>query len=128
MAKMYKNGKSNGMLGKFVPLPFYMLDSLAWKSLRPSSQATYIAIARRYDGSNNGRIAVSNRELAERIHYSRQTASVCVRELIEKRFITVVTPSSFDRKVKRAAEYRLELWPCDVTGERASKEFMKWKP
>jgi hypothetical protein len=124
---MNKKGRSKSNLGRFVALPHYMLDSAAWKSLRPSSQATYIAIAHLYNGTNNGRLAMSNRMLAERIPYSRATAKRSIEELTKKGFIEIVTPGSFGCKLKLATEYRLTIQRCDVTSGLPSKAFMKWK-
>jgi len=109
-------------------LPNFMLDSPAWKSLRTSSQSTYIAIARLYNGTNNGSLAISNRMLADRIPYSRATAKRSVDELVEKGFIEIVTSGSFDCKLKLATEYRLTIYKCDVTKDLPSKAFMKSKP
>jgi hypothetical protein len=128
MSSKNRKGRTKNNFGPFVPLPHFMLDSAAWKSLRPPNQSTYIAIARLYNGTNNGRLAISNRMLAERITYSRATAKRSVDELVEKGFIEIVTAGSFGCKRKFATEYRLTILMCDVTKDLPSKAFMKWKP
>ncbi|MBM1171227.1 hypothetical protein JQC81_09670 [Microvirga arabica] len=81
-----------------------------------------------YNGSNNGRIALSARDAAERARCSKNTAARAFAELTQKGFIDLCSRGHFDRKTPHAAEYRLTLHPCDRTGERSSKRFMSWHP
>ena len=41
---------------RFVKLTYPLIESAAWRWLRPISQAVYIELRRRYNGLNNGRI------------------------------------------------------------------------
>ena len=47
-------------------------------------------------------------------------------ELQERGFIELVTKGAFSRKSPHASEWRLTFNTCDVTGELASKAFMRW--
>jgi len=113
----------------FVMLPKYMLKSASWASLPVTARAAFIQTALRYDGTNNGRIALAVRKLATELgNLSRPTAARALHHLLERGFIEVVKPSGFNIKGRVAAEYRLTLYRCDVSGDLASKAFMKWHP
>jgi hypothetical protein len=53
----------------FVQLHWYLLDSAAWKSLSTAARAAYIELARLYNGTNNGTLALSLRVLAQRLRW-----------------------------------------------------------
>ncbi|MEP1548448.1 MAG: hypothetical protein ABJI31_21435 [Anderseniella sp.] len=105
-----------------------MLDSAAWYSLLAVERATYIEVAKLYNGSNNGQLAMSGRRLAGQLHVSKASGTRALSTLVEKGFIEVVTRSAFSLKTKRATEYRITARKCDATGELPTKAFMKWRP
>src|ERR1700736_2980981 len=112
----------------FVMLHWFMLDSPAWQSLSGVEAKAYVAIARRYDGSNNGRIAVPTRTLATKIGCSNATAARAIITLLDRGFLECVEASGFNRKNRRAAEYRLTMYSCDLTNKPGTKAFMRWSP
>jgi hypothetical protein len=120
------NQKGRSTTERFVSLPHYMLRSPAWQSLSPVAVKVYVELASLYNGSNNGRLALSARDAAERVGCSKNTAARAVVELIKKGFIDLCSRGHFDRKTPHAAEYRLTLHRCDHSGERASRRFMRW--
>ena len=122
-------GRSKRQLSSFVALERYLLDSAAWKSLSCVARAAFIEIGNLYSGANNGRIALSARTLAERINVSRATATRAFTELGDKGFIEAVRPGGFNIKTgaKRATEWRLTCYRCDVTGEKSARTFMRWQ-
>jgi hypothetical protein len=65
-----KQGRKNSSL-PFVQLFKYMLRCPAWTSLSATAKAAYVQIALRYDGVNNGAIAVSVRPLARELNVSK---------------------------------------------------------
>ena len=71
----------------FVKLDHYFLKSLAWRSLKPVHRALYIELAMRFNGSNNGEIALSVRDGARLIRAGKDTISRAFRELETKGFI-----------------------------------------
>lgn len=119
-------GRSKGSLGSFVALQHYLLDSPAYRSLTPPVRCAYLEVAYLFNGSNNGRLAISSRRLAERLGVHKSTAGRALNVLTERGFIEVVVPSSFGCKLNRAAIYRLTAFRCDVTGKLPSKAFMKF--
>jgi hypothetical protein len=122
------NHKGRSTTERFVSLPHWMLCSPAWRSLSPVARSVFVELAAIYNGSNNGRIALSARDAAERARCSKNTAARAFAELIQKGFTDLCSRGHFDRKTPHAAEYRLTLHPCNRTGERASKRFMNWHP
>ena len=105
----------------------WMLDSPAYLSLSCQARAVLIEITRAYDGSNNGRIGLSVRRVAERCNIAKDTASRAFKDLEERGFVDCVTRGAFSRKSMHATEWRLTWWRCDVTGELSSRRFMSWK-
>lgn len=103
------------------------MDSFAWSQLSAHAQCAWIHVVRVYSGSNNGRLAVSVRDLADKLHLSKDTAARALQELVTYGFVEIAKASSFSRK-RLATEYRLTHLPCDATGELPSKTFIKIKP
>ncbi len=118
-----KMGRSrNG--SNFIQIHHYLLKSTAWLSLTPQARAVYIELAAIYNGSNNGKLALSQRDTARRCRIAKDTAAKALQELIEKGFIAVVTGGSFGYKLRHATEYRLTDYPYG--NKSATKEFMSW--
>ncbi len=127
MSKANKTGRSKGV-GRFIQLPMFMLESAAWRALSSQEQAAYLAVAMVYNGANNGCLAVSVRQVAERARVNKDTAAKCMARLQALGFIECASPGGFSRKVRHAAEWRLTLFKCDRTNALPSKAFMKWRP
>lgn len=123
-----KTGRSKGQIRDFIALERYILKSPAWRSLDAVARAAYIEIAMAYNGSNNGRIVMSARMLADGLNVSKDTAARKIHILQERGFIERVKQASFSMKVRHAAEYRLTAFPCNVSGALASKTFMRGQP
>lgn len=111
----------------FVLLRHYMLDSEAWRSLSSQCQAVYLAVARVYNGSNNGYLGRGVRDLAELAHINKDTAAKCLKILIERGFLECTSPGGFSLKLRHTAEWRLTIEKCDRTGELPAKAFLKWR-
>jgi hypothetical protein len=115
---------------RHVRLYHYMTNSPAWHDLNAVARAIYIEIAKRYAGvgSNNGRIPYSVREAAAELKIGTATASRALGALVDHGFIVPVTKGAFFRKVRHATEWRLTEFPCDVTNELPTKDYMRWQP
>ncbi|WP_262027071.1 helix-turn-helix domain-containing protein [Microvirga sp. Mcv34] len=120
------NARGRSTTERFVSLPHHMLRSRAWRSLSPVARSVFIELAAIYNGSNNGRIALSARDAAEAVGCSKDTAARAFVELVAKGFIECCSRGHFDRKSPHASEYRLTLYLCDRTGKTATKAFMHW--
>ena len=121
-----KTGRSRSE--PFLKLTWFMLESPAWRSLTPAERATYIELAKLYNGRNNGWLALSVRDAAERCRINKDTAAKALAALQTAGFIECVTPGGFTRKVRHATEWRLTGQRCDKTGTLPSKAFMRWTP
>jgi hypothetical protein len=108
----------------FVQLYKYMLRCPAWLALSATAKAAYVQLALRYDGVNNGMLALSARVLAEELGCTKDTASRKLIELEDAGFIEAVRIGRFARRNRKASEYRLTTHRCDVTGVFPSKNFM----
>ena len=120
------NSKGRSTTDPFVRLPHWMLKCPAWRSLSPVARCVLIELLVIYNGRNNGYLAFSARDAAERVGCSKGTANRGLAELREKGFIDVSIVGAFYRKTRHATEYRLSLFECDRTGSMATKEFMRW--
>jgi hypothetical protein len=114
----------------FIQMFHWVVDMPVWHSLSPRAVVAYLELARRYNGTNNGSLHLSARELAEAWGWSKDAAACAIRELLEKGFVEVTRASGFnvkDRK-RQATEYRLTTFFCNRTQQSASKTFTKWRP
>ena len=115
MGKPLKTGRSKHE-GGFIKLPHYIFDCFAWEQLSPNARCAWLELTRVYNGSNNGRLAMPVRKLAESLRTCPNTAAAALRDLITYGFIDVTRHSTFARK-RLATEYRLTHLPCNVTGD-----------
>ncbi len=127
--KTNKTGRSKGTFSPFIALERYIKASPAWQSLSLAARCAYWELLDIYSGSNNGRIALSARGLAERLPVSRATAARALLELTNRGFIETTRPGGFNLKTgaRRASEWRLTRFRCDLTGELPTKKFMQWQ-
>ena len=105
-----------------------MTDSPAWHDLNAVARAIYCEIAKRYNGSNNGRIPYSVREAVNELHISRMTAWRAIKSLVDHGFSVPMQRGAFSLKKKHATEWRLTEFSCDVTHSLSSKDFKRWQP
>lgn len=110
----------------FVQLFRHMMESPAWRTLKPAARVVYTQIALRYNGSNNGQLAASIRDLAAECLADPKTVTASINELIARGLIERTQEGSFSCKVKLAAEFRLTAFRCDKTGRSASHAFRSW--
>jgi hypothetical protein len=113
---------------KYLALPHHMLNSAAWKSLSATARAIYIDMAKRYFGTNNGRIAYSVRCAVDEMRIGLATVKRALDDLTDRGFIVPIKKGAFSYKVRHATEWRLTQFPTDNPIELATKDFMKWTP
>lgn len=122
-------GRSKSQDAHHVRLYDWFMNTDAWRVLTPAERCVYIEIERRYfgKGSNNGRIAFGVRQAQRACNISKTTASKALHRLQELGFVECATPGGFTRKTPHATEWRLTRERCDVTGQSATKAFMRWR-
>lgn len=130
--KRNRNGRSDHV-SRFAALPHWLMDMPAWRTMSAIPRAVFIEVVRRYNGSNNGRISLSAREVAKLVNIGRATAADALKDLTARGFIQVASPGGFGQKasedgpVGRAARWRLTEHKCDVTGALPTKDFARWE-
>ena len=130
MAKKHDaTGRSRQKLSPFFAVERYIFSSPAFRSLSLPARAAYLEMLNLYSGSNNGRIAMSANVMAGKLKTGRATANRALLELEAKGFIEPVRRGGFSMKTgnRRATEWRLSCYRCDVTGDRPAKTFMLWQ-
>jgi hypothetical protein len=113
MGKTSQTGRSNKK-PRYVALPHYVMDTFAWRRLSVTARAAWLEFVRVHNGCNNGKIAMSERVLGERLRVSHDTARRAINELLTFGFIVMTKASTFVSK-RRAAEYLLTHVPDDRT-------------
>lgn len=106
MSKGYMKAKGrNGY--KFAMLRHDIMDSAAWRSLKPPARVVWTEIVRRYNGENNGQIPLSTREAAQLCNISNDTAANAFNALIEAGFIKIGAYSDFRLKTRKSRRWIL---------------------
>ena len=109
---------------RFVKLTYPLLESEAWRWLRPISQSVYIELRRRFNGSNNGKISFSLGEGARILRASKSSIQTAIVELEEHGFIKLVKKGYFTKRM--ASEYALTDEQLD--GHPPTREWRQWRP
>jgi hypothetical protein len=120
--------KKRAKESKHVRIYHYMSKTPAWKSLNGNERATYLLLAERYMGSNNGKIPFSVREVAAELDLSLSTAKQCLDRLRARGFIVVMKKGAFSMKRRHATEWRLTEHVCHVSGHGPTGEYRDWRP
>ena len=109
---------------RFVKLTYLLLESEAWRWLRPISQSVYIELRRRFNGSNNGKISFSLAEGARILRASKSSIQKALVELEEHGFIKLVKKGYFTHRM--ASEYALT--DERLHGYPPTREWKQWQP
>ena len=109
---------------RFVKLTYPLIESEAWRWLRPISQSVYIELRRRFNGSNNGKISLSLSEAAHILKASKSSISAALKQLETHGFIKLVKKGYFTRRM--ASEYALTDERLD--GYPPTREWRQWQP
>ena len=127
-SKKDKKGRSKGKLSSFIALERYITASLSWQSLSLAARCGYLELLGIYNGSNNGTIALSARMLSDRLRISRATAARALNDLTARGFIEATRAGGFNLKSgqRRATEWRLNRYKCDLSGQLPSQQYMRW--
>jgi hypothetical protein len=110
----------------FVRHFHYVLDSPAYRDLSPVARGVYMVLKRWFNGTNNGNIYCSVRDLSKELHCSKDTASAALRELVDHGFIKCQQRGSFNWK--RGMASRWSLTEENLGDHAATKDFMRWTP
>jgi DNA-binding transcriptional MocR family regulator len=112
--------RKRGKGPRFVQLFWFVVDSPIWREMTGDEVKAYIRVARRFNGTNNGSIVISARELAVELGCSKSKAARLLKSLVDRGLLEIAVKSAFSLKTKRATEYRLTTYPCDLSNKPAS--------
>lgn len=110
--------------GQYVPLPYAILKSPAWRSLSGAAVKVFLELHTRFNGGNNGQVRLSMNEAAEALGIGKATAQRGFAELQSKGFIVLTTPGNWYHR--RAHEWRLTHKPMQ-TAKRRQSPSNDWK-
>lgn len=112
-----------------------LMDSAAWLDLSGVAVKLLLLLMKRSEGNNGwghkeepGQLYLSERQAAEAIGISRNTASKALAELVEHGFLRIVQAGHFDCKVKLATIWRLTFEPYPRAHQGPTNEWLKWQP
>jgi DNA-binding transcriptional regulator YhcF (GntR family) len=125
MGKLDRKGRRKGD-SRHARLYEYIETTDAWRNLSGIAAKAWMTIGLMHNGSNNGAIGVSSRELGKRIGVHHSVAARAIIELENAGFLRCTKASSFSLK-RLAAQYRLTHLRNDVTGETPTREFARAK-
>ena len=109
---------------RFVKLTCLLIESEAWRWLRPISKAVYIELKRRYNGLNNGKISLSLSEAPHILKASKSSISRALKQLETHGFIKLIKKGYFTGRM--ASEYALTDEQLD--GYPPTREWKQWQP
>ncbi|QJF51979.1 helix-turn-helix domain-containing protein [Roseobacter ponti] len=125
---MGRTGSNNGKRseGQYIPLPYAILKSEAWRSLSGAAIKVFFELHTRYNGGNNGKVRLSMNEAASALGIGKATAQRAFLELQDKGMIVLMTPGNWYHR--RAHEWRLTHKPMQtIKGkESATNDWKKW--
>ena len=127
MAKRDSKGNSTTKRGRFFALQHHMMNSEAWRSLTPQEVAVYLRVAYRFNGVNNGHLALGVRDAAREAKVSRNTAAKALLNLSEKGLLKRMVLGGYSTNGGKATTYALTCLPI-CKGKAASREYQAWKP
>jgi hypothetical protein len=110
---------------KFVRVDRWLIESDAYRDLTSGARDVLLELMYRYNGSNNGAINMSVREVAERTNCAVGTAQARIQELKDHGFLKVAKPGSFTQKQRHATEWTLTIY--GIGKELPTQEFKGWR-
>ena len=125
MSKLIKGKKRSSE--PFVGIAKFLFHTEAWLSLSTAARAVFVQLAVRYNGSNNGRLALSARDAAKECRISKNTATKAFKELVAKGFIEVEVLGSYKQHTRHASEYLVTAWRDDIRKVAPKKTYQHWK-
>lgn len=110
--------------GSWAGLPKCLIDHAAYRHLGLHARAVLVELTARMTGYNNGKLAVSHREMREALRCSPRAIVAATAELIEHGILAVAADAKW--KDNRAREYRLTF--ISTKGAGATNDYLGWKP
>src|SRR6478609_11251332 len=109
--------------GRWAGIPVCVIESAAYRDCSVHARAILVELVARMMGYNNGRIAVSQRQLVEALGCSPRKVVRAVAELMEHGLLDVQIEGKW--KERMAREYRITF--VSTKGRSATNEYIHWK-
>ena len=113
--------------GRFTILDEALMNTDAWRTLKPGPRALYVELKRRFSGSNNGQIFLSHRDAAEALNVSKNTVGPWFKQLASRGFIHE-TQGAF---LGPSGMGQATLWAISeaptADGQPAKRAYRHWK-
>lgn len=107
--------KKTNHQGRFMIVPYHLFESVAFKDLSPQAVQILLLLKYRFNGSNNGEISLSCREVAAWYGISKGTASAKFKELYLHGFIKPVKKGKFTTRMATVWLLTFERFGKDAT-------------
>ena len=107
---------------QFLPIPYSMASSDAWRCLSGAAVKVYVELRSRYNGSNNGRLFLSLNDAARLLGIGKQTAMRAFDDLEEKGFIVMTKRGNWYGRT--ATEWRVTDRSHD--GNHPTNDWKQW--
>jgi predicted dehydrogenase len=75
--------------GGFIQIHHYMVDHVAYRTLKPTSVVVLVALRRKYNGANADDLSLTYSELKDNYGLSAATSSKAFKQLEEHGFIDI---------------------------------------
>ena len=127
---------AKGYKPKWVQILFWEMELPAYRLMSAFGRALLVEFRRKFNGSNNGEIAMAVREAARLLSCHKDTAAKALRELEDKGWIRPRKKGSFHmkseaggRKFRAATTWRITNKPVSLGVDIPdTKEYIKWRP
>ena len=106
-----RKSKNTVLRGGHMAIPFSVWDCDAFRDCDATSRVVFMEIVRRFNGYNNGKISLSDREAAEKVNISKGTANKKIHHLVKVGLIDITKNSGFNMKSRTAREYEITFQP-----------------
>lgn len=115
--------------GKWAGIPIHLINSGSYRDLSLWARAILVEVTARMNGYNNGKIAMSQREMSEALgNTNMRKIGRAIAELVEHGFLDVTAEGIW--KQRQAREYRLTFINT-MQGhftKPATNDYLKWQP
>ena len=118
-----KKGRSKSD-GQYMTLSYFQVHHPAWRSLSGPAIKVWIELRSRFNGRNNGKLALSLDEGARLLGMSKSTVRRAYQELEKKGFIVMTKQGHWYGRL--ATEWRITDQSCD--GHPATHDWQNWRP
>ena len=124
MAGRRPNRKGRNDTEQYLPIPYSMARSAAFRSLNGNALKVWIELRSRFNGMNNGDLSVSMDEASRLLGIGKATAKRAFEELEAKSFIKMINKGSWYGRMATT----WAVTDRSLKGEHATNDWKNWRP